>query len=94
MLVTIYDYYVTYAGRKIEEFAEPPEHFIQTLCENLVRAAVLQNDVTRHSCSAECALNNYVIMGFPYTENLKNAVPRYVWSITVNNNKCISIFLF
>ena len=76
MLVNVYDYSVTYRGRRMEESSEPPESFIQHLCQQLIQAAIMRRDYESHVCNSECAISSYVIMGHPYAENLFHAVPR------------------
>ena len=76
MLVNVYDYSVSYRGMRVEESSEPPESFVQQLCQQLIQAAILRRDYDSHVCNAECAVSSYVVMGYPYAENLWCGVPR------------------
>ena len=75
MIVNLYDYQIWFEGRRIEEKDEPPAHFFQTLVQTLIQAMVLKEDILNHECKAECALNSFLIIGYPYAENLTDAVP-------------------
>ena len=77
MDVQIYEYRVYFEGNRLQEDDEPPANFFQTLLETITKAMLIKEDVINHECITECALSNYVVIGFPYAENLEDAVPRY-----------------
>lgn len=77
MLIHLYEFEIWFDGRRVEENREPPAHFVHTLVQTIVRSMVLREDVINHKCKAECALNSYLVLGFPYADDLVSAVPRY-----------------
>ena len=77
MEIQIYEYCVYFEGRRLAVEDEPPANFFQTLLETITKAMIFEKDVSNHQCKAECALSNYIVVGYPYAENLREAVPRY-----------------
>ena len=76
MYVQIYDYRAYFEGLRIEENGEPSQSFVHTLLQTIIQAAVFRQDIVNHECNAECTLSNYIVLGHPYSVNLKDAVPR------------------
>ena len=76
MHVHVYDYRAYFQGLRIEDNGEPPENLVQQLIQTLIQAAVYSPDILHHECNHECALSNYVVLGYPYCNDVKSAVPR------------------
>ena len=78
--LSVYGVTFFYRGRMIHEDFEPPSNFTDKFLDELTLGLVHpgwsmeRNEVISHSCKAECALETFIIMGRPYTKDLKTAV--------------------
>ena len=78
--LSVYGVSFFYRGRLIHEDFEPPSNFTDKFLDELTSGlvhpgwSVERNEIIPHSCKAECALETFIIMGRPYTKDLKTAV--------------------
>ena len=76
MLVHVYDYRAYFRGLRIDDKGEPPERWVQQLMQTIIQAAVFRQDMIDHECRHECALSNYIVLGYPYGDDVLCVVPR------------------
>ena len=78
--LSVYGVAFFYRARLIHEDYEPPSNFTDKFLDELTSELVHQGwseerkELIPHSCKAECALETFIIMGRPFTKNVKTAV--------------------
>lgn len=87
--LSVYQTFFYYRGRLMDEDSEPPSNFTDKFLDSLTAGLIhpgwsedLQ-DIAEHACKEECALETFIVMGRPYTKNIREAVD---WLVTSKNS--------
>ena len=78
--LSVYQTSYFYRGRLVDEDYEPPSNFTDKFLDELTAGithpgwSVDAHELIKHSCKAECALETFLVMGRPYTKNIKEAL--------------------
>ena len=84
--LSVYQTFYYYRGRLIDEDFEPPSNFTDKFLDHLTAGLIHpgwseeRQQIITHACKAECALETVIIMGRPYTKDVKQAVDWLVLS--------------
>ena len=78
--LSVYQTFYYYRGRLVDEDFEPPSNFTDRFLDHLTAGLIHpgwseeRQQIITHACKAECALETVIIMGRPYTKDVKEAV--------------------
>ena len=78
--ISVYQTFYYYRGRLMDEDSEPPSNFTDKFLDSLTAGLIHpgwseeRQEVIAHSCREECALETFIILGRPYTNNIREAV--------------------
>ena len=78
--LSVYQTSFYYRGRLMDEDCEPPSNFTDRFLDSFTAGlihpgwSIESQELIEHSCKAECALETFILMGRPYTKDIKEAV--------------------
>lgn len=78
--LNVYETRHFFRGRQIDPETLPPENITESFLDGLVGPMIHRGfeddslELKRHSCDSRCAIETFIVMGKPYTKNLREAV--------------------